>query len=76
VFTSPGPDPWAEIHDGAQEEDRADPPAPDCTIVKALEGAIALPVIFDKSPQEVIHALAGINVVLSQFISNFVQKVS
>jgi hypothetical protein len=29
VFTSPGPDPWAEIHDGAQEEDRANPPAPD-----------------------------------------------
>jgi hypothetical protein len=71
VFTSPGPDPWAEIHDRAQEKDRADPP-----IIKALEGAMALPVIFDKSPQEVTDALAGINVVLSQFISNVVQKVS
>jgi hypothetical protein len=45
-------------------------------IVKALEGAIALLVIFNKCPQEVIDALAGINVVLSQFISNVMQKVS
>jgi hypothetical protein len=46
------------------------------TIVKALEGAIALPVIFGRSPQDVLDVLAGINVVLSQFIMNLVQKVS
>jgi hypothetical protein len=44
--------------------------------VKALEGAIALPVIFDQSPQDVLDALAGINILLSQFINNVVRRIS
>jgi hypothetical protein len=44
--------------------------------MKALEGAIALPVIFDQSPRDVLDALAGINTLLSQFINNVVQRIS
>jgi hypothetical protein len=44
--------------------------------MKALEGAIALPVLFDQSPRDVLDALAGVNTLLSQFIINVVQRIS
>jgi hypothetical protein len=58
---------------------KKEPPIPQTqitAIVSALEGAIALPVVFDQSPQDVLDALHGINTLLSQFIDNVTQKIS